>query len=103
MQEVQREAERHNIKLLVLPTTEAIEVLRREPKGTNAILTSHVECLHSGGDCTISVAIDSGQGTGVGWWHSKKDCLRRAQAARRSFHRLSNRKERFPCIRELLN
>ena len=64
MQEVQREAERHNIKLLVLPTTEAIEVLRREPKGTNAILTSHVECLHSGGDCTISVAIDSGQGTG---------------------------------------
>src|SRR5436309_14740198 len=32
MQDVQREAERHEIKLLVLPTTEAIEVLRREPK-----------------------------------------------------------------------
>jgi len=32
MQEVRREAERHKIKLLVLPTTEAIEVLRREPR-----------------------------------------------------------------------
>ena len=42
MQDVQREAERHKIKLLVLPTTEAIEVLRREPKDTNAIL--HVTC-----------------------------------------------------------
>ena len=38
MQDVRREAERHEIKLLVLPTTEAIEVLRREPKDTNAIL-----------------------------------------------------------------
>ena len=42
MQDVRREAERHEIKLLVLPTTEAIEVLRREPKDTNAIL--HVTC-----------------------------------------------------------
>jgi len=42
MQEVRREAERHKIKLLVLPTTEAIEVLRREPEDTNAIL--HVTC-----------------------------------------------------------
>jgi hypothetical protein len=42
MPEVEREAGRHNIKLLVLPTTEAIEVLRREPKDTNAIL--HVTC-----------------------------------------------------------
>jgi len=42
MQEVRREAERHKIKLLVLPTLDAIEVLRREPKGTNAIL--HVTC-----------------------------------------------------------
>jgi len=42
MPEVAREAERHNIKLLVLPTTEAIEVLKREPKDTNAIL--HVTC-----------------------------------------------------------
>jgi len=30
MQEEQREAARHKIKLLVLPTTEAIEVLKRE-------------------------------------------------------------------------
>ena len=42
MQDVRREAERHEIKLLVLPTTEAIEVLRREPKDTNAI--RHVTC-----------------------------------------------------------
>jgi hypothetical protein len=42
MQEVQREAERHKIKLLVLPTIEAIEVLKREPRDTNAIL--HVTC-----------------------------------------------------------
>jgi hypothetical protein len=42
MQEVQREAERHKIKLLVLPTTEAIEVLTQNPKDTNAIL--HVTC-----------------------------------------------------------
>ena len=42
MREVQREAARHKIKLLVLPTTEAIKVLNREPKDTNAIL--HVTC-----------------------------------------------------------
>src|SRR5260370_31249163 len=32
MQGVQREADRHKIKLLVLPTIDAIEVLNREPK-----------------------------------------------------------------------
>jgi len=37
-----REAERHKIKLLVLPTIDAIEVLKRQPKDTNAIL--HVTC-----------------------------------------------------------
>jgi hypothetical protein len=42
MQGVQREAERRKIKLLVLPTIDAIEVLQREPKDTNAIL--HVTC-----------------------------------------------------------
>jgi hypothetical protein len=42
MREVRREAERHKIKLLVLPTNEAISVLKREPKDTNAIL--HVTC-----------------------------------------------------------
>ncbi len=42
MQEVQREAERHKIKLLVLPTIEAIELLKQNPKDTNAIL--HVTC-----------------------------------------------------------
>jgi hypothetical protein len=38
MQGVQRAAERHKIKLLVLPTIEEIELLKREPKDTNAIL-----------------------------------------------------------------
>jgi hypothetical protein len=42
MQGVQREAERHKIKLFVLPTLDAIEVLKRGRKGTNAIL--HVTC-----------------------------------------------------------
>ena len=42
MQEVLREAERRKIKLLVLPTIEAIEVLKRAPKDTNAIL--HLTC-----------------------------------------------------------
>lgn len=42
MPEVEREAGRQKIKLLVLPTREAIEVLKRGPKDTNAIL--HVTC-----------------------------------------------------------
>ncbi len=42
MPEVEREAGRRNIKLLIFPTSEAIEVLKREPKDTNAIL--HVTC-----------------------------------------------------------
>jgi len=42
MQEVRREAERRKIKLLVLSTIEAIELLNQNPKDTNAIL--HVTC-----------------------------------------------------------
>ena len=42
MEEVKREAKRHKVKLLILPTIKAIEVLRRELKETNAIL--HVTC-----------------------------------------------------------
>ncbi len=42
MQEVQREAKRLKIKLLVLPTAEAIKVLEQDPTDTNAIL--HVTC-----------------------------------------------------------
>jgi len=42
MDEVKREAERRKIKLLVLPTLRAIEVLNREPADTNAVL--HVTC-----------------------------------------------------------
>jgi len=42
MSEVRREAERRKIKLLTLPTIEALKVLEQDPKGTNAIL--HVTC-----------------------------------------------------------
>ena len=42
MREVRGKAERKKIKLLILPTIEAIKVLNRNPKDTNAIL--HVTC-----------------------------------------------------------
>ena len=42
MKEVKREAKHRGIKLLILPTTQAIAVLRRSPDDTNAIL--HVTC-----------------------------------------------------------
>jgi hypothetical protein len=38
MREVRGKTEREKIKLLVLPTIEAIKVLNRNPKDTNAIL-----------------------------------------------------------------
>jgi hypothetical protein len=42
MDEVKREAMRRRIKLLALPTIEAIEALKENPEDTNAIL--HVTC-----------------------------------------------------------
>jgi hypothetical protein len=42
MKEVKQEAKRRKIKLLVLPTTEAIKTLKENPEETNAIL--HVTC-----------------------------------------------------------
>jgi len=42
MKEVKQEAKRRKIKLLVLPTTQAIEALKQNPDKTNAIL--HVTC-----------------------------------------------------------
>jgi hypothetical protein len=42
MQEVKLEAKRRKIDLLVLPTEQAIELLKKEPAKTNAIL--HVAC-----------------------------------------------------------
>lgn len=42
MEEVKAEAQRRKIELLVLPTAEAIEELKRQPDGSNAIL--HVTC-----------------------------------------------------------
>ena len=42
MDEVKKEAERRKIELLILPTSEAIEVLKKNPEDTNAIL--HVTC-----------------------------------------------------------
>ena len=42
MDEVQREAERRKVKLVVLPTSKAIKILNDGPKATNAVL--HVTC-----------------------------------------------------------
>lgn len=42
MDEVKREADRRNVALLIMPTEEAIEVLRKKGAKTNAIL--HVTC-----------------------------------------------------------
>ena len=42
MKEVKREAARRKIKLLVLPTAQAIKTLKQHPNETNAIL--HVTC-----------------------------------------------------------
>ena len=42
MDEVKREAKRRKIKLLILPTAEAIEALKESPGNTNAII--HVTC-----------------------------------------------------------
>src|SRR5216684_8643344 len=42
IQEVRGKAERKKIKLLILPTVEAIEVLNRNPNDTNAIPPCHV-------------------------------------------------------------
>ncbi len=42
MDQVKREAERRKVQLVVLPTAEAVELLKREPEATNAIL--HVTC-----------------------------------------------------------
>jgi hypothetical protein len=42
MEEVQREAERRKVKVMMLSTLQAIEVLQQDPEETNAIL--HVTC-----------------------------------------------------------
>jgi hypothetical protein len=42
MEEVKQEAERRKIELLVMPTTDAIKVLRQDAKDANAVL--HVTC-----------------------------------------------------------
>jgi hypothetical protein len=42
MNEVEVEAKRRKVELRIVPTAEAIEVLKQQPKDTNAIL--HVTC-----------------------------------------------------------
>ena len=42
MQDVKREARRREVELIIAPTEEAIQVLKEDPKDTNAIL--HVTC-----------------------------------------------------------
>jgi len=42
MKELKAEAERRKVELLILPTAQAIEILREDPAETNAIL--HITC-----------------------------------------------------------
>jgi hypothetical protein len=42
MEEVKREAQRRHIQLIILPTAQAIEEMKNNPKDTNAIL--HITC-----------------------------------------------------------
>jgi hypothetical protein len=42
MKDVEREAKRRDIKLIIIPTVEAIKLLKQKPDDTNAIL--HVTC-----------------------------------------------------------
>jgi hypothetical protein len=42
MKAVEREAKRRKVELIVLPTSDAIDVLNKHPEATNAIL--HVTC-----------------------------------------------------------
>jgi hypothetical protein len=42
MKEVKREAERRKVELVMLPTSQAIDILNKDPEATNAIL--HVTC-----------------------------------------------------------
>jgi hypothetical protein len=42
MDDVKRQAKDRGVTLVVLPTTEAIKVLQKHPKKTNAVL--HVTC-----------------------------------------------------------
>jgi hypothetical protein len=42
MDDLKREAKNRRVKLVVLPTAEAIKVLQKQPKKTNAVL--HVTC-----------------------------------------------------------
>ena len=42
MDEVNREAKRHKVELVILPTREALDVLNKDSEETNAIL--HVTC-----------------------------------------------------------
>ena len=55
MKEVQADAKRRNIELLILPTSEAIEILKTEADATNAILHDVLKCRQLGfgliGEC----------------------------------------------------
>ncbi len=42
MEEVKREAKRHKVKLLILPTIKAIKILQEDPEDTGAII--HMTC-----------------------------------------------------------
>jgi hypothetical protein len=42
MDQVKREAQRRRVELVIVPTLRAIELLKRQPADTNAVL--HVTC-----------------------------------------------------------
>jgi hypothetical protein len=42
MEDMKLEASRRKVKLMIVPTVEAIQMLKNEPENTNAIL--HVTC-----------------------------------------------------------
>jgi hypothetical protein len=54
MDQVEREAERRKIELVVLPTAEAIELLKNQPAVTNAIL--HVSPVEPGTTPNTNIA-----------------------------------------------
>ena len=59
MDEVRREAVRRKIKLLILPTAQAIEALQQDSDKTDAIL--HITCCESL-DCFICLGVQSQAG-----------------------------------------
>jgi heme-degrading monooxygenase HmoA len=101
VQDVQHQAERHKIKLLVLPTIDAIEVSKREPRDSNAIL--HVTLL------SVSYRVRCSNSAALTLTRNRRRLVasqKTAVAAQCCATFLSlfftHRKERIPCTQESL-